>query len=193
MLQLCQESSHKEKVWLIKTTWNSSFVQQASLNHEGFSSVAITPGPGCSIHTWRGRLGMTHVTPKPTRSRLVKMKALVALTIFWICFPGRRGWPGSLHSNTPQSSGCCSFFLSFFSSFCVFAITSWCFCRSRPRTPSASSPWRSRSQERWPDTAAGAHQRWRCRRSLRNRRCRVRRMAHFTAVLNKKGWIYCMF
>lgn len=46
--------------------------------------------------TWSGRLGMMHVIPKPTRSRLVKMKALVALTIFWICLSGRRGWPGSL-------------------------------------------------------------------------------------------------
>lgn len=144
------------------------------------------------MHTWRGRFGMTHVTPKPTRSRLVKMKALVALTIFWICLPGRRGWPGSLQSNRPQLSGFCYFFCVSF--LCVFAITSWWFCHSHPRTLWASSPWRNQSQERWPDTAAGARQRWKCRRSLRNRQqCRVRMMSWFIAVLNINGWIYCMF
>lgn len=39
---------------------------------------------------------MTLVMPKPTKSMLVKMNALVALTIFWIFLPGGRGWPGSL-------------------------------------------------------------------------------------------------
>lgn len=59
---------------------------------EGEQHLCIAGG----FRTWRDRLGIMQVTPKPTRSRLVKMKALVALTIFWIRLSGRRGCPGSL-------------------------------------------------------------------------------------------------
>lgn len=34
--------------------------------------------------TWRGRLSIKHVTPNNTSKKLVKIKALTALVIFWI-------------------------------------------------------------------------------------------------------------
>ena len=51
----------------------------------------------------------------------------------------------------------------------ICTLTSWHTCHSRPHNLWVSSPWRSQSQERWPDTKAGAHQRWTCKHSLRDR------------------------
>lgn len=87
---------------------NSLFAQQMSVDERKWEGAALACRPSwwtwfmsfCSVcvwlGTWRGRLGTMQVIPKPTSSRLVKMKALVALTIFWICLSGLRGWPGSL-------------------------------------------------------------------------------------------------
>lgn len=38
----------------------------------------------CLFLTWRGRLSINEMIPKVTNSRLVKMKALMALVSFWI-------------------------------------------------------------------------------------------------------------
>ena len=96
-------------------------------------------------YTWSGRLGIRQVTPKPTRSRFVKVKALVALTIFWICLPGRRGWPGSLMKEKQNVFLLLFHVLSAFSSLLKLNLNAYTLtfsqsCHSHPRSLSVSSP-----------------------------------------------------
>lgn len=123
----------------------------------------------CVCATCRGRLSMRQQHPKAISSRLVRMKALIALVTFWI-LPSLLGpvvWLiGHKHTaRLPLYAGP-SYQLLSLHRYCWFSW--WLTCTCSPcYTPSSSSPWCIRSEDMSRGTAAAVCQTWTSRNSLK--------------------------
>lgn len=116
--------------------------------------------------TWRGRLSIRQQIPNIISSRLVRMKARMALVTFWI-LPSLLGPLAKTHSwfnGKPKIPTSPQLWINVTDARCTSSL-----CQSCPPhyTPSSSSPWCIQWADTWPGTAAAGCRTWTRRNSLR--------------------------